>query len=138
MGAAFSFNGRSFTVVGIRAPGILWRPAGDGSAGILVSLLTAEPLLTTPTALLDQPHLNYLDLMGRIQPGADVKQIEAHMRVELQQWLASPVAELKTEERALIPKKTLRFAPGGSGVRMMRDEYQDGLHLLMWRSRGSS
>ena len=56
------------------------------------------------------------------------------MRVELQQWLSSPVAELKTEERVLIPKQTLRFAPGGSGERAMRDEYQDGLHLLMWIS----
>ena len=72
--------------------------------------------------------------MGRIQPGADAKRIEAQMIVELQQWLSSPVAELKTEERALIPKQTLHFAPGGSGVRMMRDEYQDGLHLLMWIS----
>ena len=51
----------------------------------------------TNPALLDQPHLSYLDLMGRIQPGADVKRIEAQMKLELQQWLSSPVAELKTE-----------------------------------------
>ena len=133
VGAAFAFNGRSFTVVGIAPPGFFGdRLEADPPAFWIP--LTAEPLLTTSTALLDQPHLNYLDLIGRIQPGADVKQIESQMKLELQQWLASPIAELKTEERGLIPKQTLRFAPGGSGVRAMRDEYQDGLHLLMWIS----
>ena len=37
VGAAFSFNGQSFTVVGIAPPGILRRPAGSRSAGILDS-----------------------------------------------------------------------------------------------------
>jgi predicted permease len=133
VGAAFAFNGQSFTVVGIAPPGFFGDRLETDPPAFWIPL-TAEPLLTTSTALLDQPHLNYLDLMGRIEPGADAKQIEAQMRVELQQWLSSPVAELKTEERALIPKQTLRFAPGGSGVRMMREEYQDGLHLLMWIS----
>lgn len=133
VGAAFSFNGQSFTVVGIAPPGFFGDRLETDPPAFWIPL-TAEPLLTTSTALMDQPHLNYLDLMGRIEPGADAKRIEAQMRVELQQWLSSPVAELKTEERALIPKQTLRFAPGGSGVRMMRDEYQDGLHLLMWIS----
>jgi hypothetical protein len=116
VGAAFAFNGKSFTVVGIAPPGFFGdRLEADPPAFWIP--LTAEPLLTTSTPLLDQPHLNYLDLMGRVQPGADVKAIEAQMKVELQQWLSSPVAELKTEERALIPKQTLSFAPGGSGVR---------------------
>jgi predicted permease len=133
VGSAFSFNGQSFTVVGVAPPGFFGdRLEADPPAFWIP--LTAEPLLTTSTALLDQPHLNYLDLMGRIQPGADVKRMEAQMRLELQQWLSSPVAELKTEERALIPKQTLHMTPGGSGVRAMRDEYQDGLHLLMWIS----
>ena len=133
VGGAFAFNGQSFTVVGIAPPGFFgdrleadpptfWIPLSD------------EPLLTTSTPLLDQPHLNYLDLIGRIQPGTDVKHIEAQMRVELQQWLSSPVAELKAQERTLIPKQTLHLARGGSGISMMRDEYQDGLHLLMWIS----
>ena len=133
VGAAFSFNGHSFTVVGIAPPGFFGDRLATNPPAFWLPL-TAEPLLTTSTALLDQPHLNYLDLMGRVQPGADVKRIEAQMIVELQQWLSSPIAELKTEERALIPKQTLHFAPGGSGVRAMRDEYQDGLHLLMWIS----
>jgi predicted permease len=60
--------------------------------------------------------------------------MEAQMQVELRQFLLSP--ESKVEERAkpLIAKQTLHFSPGGGGVQRLRDEYQDGLHLLMWIS----
>ena len=103
VGAAFAFNGKSFTVVGIAPPGFFGDRLETNPPAFWVPL-TAEPLLTTSAALLDQPHLNYLDLMGRIQPGADAKRIEAQMIVELQQWLSSPVAELKTEEAGLHPQ----------------------------------
>ena len=33
-----------------------------------------------------------------------------------------------------MPKQTLHLSHGGNGVQMMRDEYKDGLHLLMWVS----
>ncbi|MGH9497896.1 MAG: ABC transporter permease [Terriglobales bacterium] len=133
VGGAFAFNGKSFTVVGIAPPGFFGDRLETDPPAFWIPL-SDEPLLTTSSALLDQPHLSYLDLMGRIEPGADVKRIEAQMKVELQQWLSSPIAEIKTEERGLISKQTLHFAPGGSGVRAMRDAYQDGLHLLMWIS----
>jgi hypothetical protein len=41
---------------------------------------------------------------------------------------------LESGERELVPKQTLHLSPGGAGVQMMRDEYQSGLHLLMWVS----
>jgi len=45
------------------------------------------------------------DVIGRVAPGADPKQIEAHLQVELQQWLLSPIAKLNSEERAVVPKR---------------------------------
>ena len=56
------------------------------------------------------------------------------MQVELRQWLLGPESKLQPGERALVPKQTLHLSPGGAGVQMMRDEYQSGLHLLMWVS----
>jgi predicted permease len=53
------------------------------------------------------------------------------MQVELQQWLMSPLSKLDAPTRALVPKQTLHFSSGGAGVQMMRDEYQNGLRLLM-------
>jgi predicted permease len=96
--------------------------------------LADEPLIDRTGALMDFPTSDWLDLIGRLAPGADPKSIEAHLRLELQQWLMSPVSKLDARERTLVPKQTLHLSPGGAGVQIMRDEYESGLHLLMWVS----
>jgi predicted permease len=132
IGASFTMNGQPFAVVGIAPPGFF----GDRlqSTPAFWIPLADEPLINRSSSILDFPQQDWLDVIGRITPGADVNSIEAHMQVELKQWLLSPVAKLKPEERALVPKQTLHLSPGGAGVQMMRDEYQAGLHLLMWVS----
>ena len=132
VGTSFTLNGQPFTVIGITPPGFFgdrlqntpafWIPLAD------------EPLINGSSSILDFPQQDWLDVIGRIEPGADVKSIEAHMQVELRQWLLSPLAKLQPGEQALIPKQTLHLSPGGAGVQMLRDEYQAGLHLLMWVS----
>src|SRR5262249_55238252 len=70
----------------------------------------------------------------RIKPGADTNAMEAQMQVELRQFLMSPESKVEDRSKPLIAKQTLHFSPGGGGLQRMRDEYQDGLHLLMWIS----
>jgi predicted permease len=132
VGASFTMNGQPFTVVGIAPPGFFGDRLQYTPAFWIP--LSNEPLMNGSSSILDFPQQDWLDVIGRITPGADVKSIEAHMQVELQQWLLSPVAKLKAEEQALVPKQTLHLSPGGAGVQAMRDEYQAGLHLLMWIS----
>jgi predicted permease len=132
VGGAFTLNGQPFTIVGIAPPGFFgdrlenpaafWIPIAD------------EPLIDGASSIVDFPQQDWLDIIGRITPGADPKQIEAHMQVELQQWLLDPIAKLQPGERAVVPKQTLHLSPGGAGVQMLRDQYKSGLHLLMWIS----
>ncbi len=132
IGASFTFNGQPFTVVGVTPPAFsgdrlestpaFWIPLEDGR------------LISPSATLLDFPTSDWLDLIGRLAPGADPKSIETHLQLELQQWLLSPISKLDAGERALVPKQTLHLSPGGAGVQMMRDEYQSGLHLLTWIS----
>ena len=132
VGTSITINGQPFTVVGITPPGFF----GDRlqyTPAFWIPLAN-EPLINGSSSILEFPQQDWLDVIGRITPGADVKSIEAHLQVELQQWLLSPVAKLQPGERALVPKQTLYLSPGGAGVQMMRDEYQAGLHLLMWVS----
>ncbi len=56
------------------------------------------------------------------------------MQVELRQFLLSPESKVEERDKPLVAKQTLHFSPGGGGVQRLRDEYQDGLHLLMWVS----
>jgi hypothetical protein len=129
IGASFMFNGLPFTVVGIAPPGFY----GDRmeSAPAFWLPLNAEGLIDGPGNLLQFPQQDWLDVIGRIAPGADPKSIEAQLQVELKQWLLSSGSGLEARDRELVPKQTLHLSPGGAGVQMMRDEYQSGLHLLM-------
>ena len=132
VGSGVTMNGQPFTVVGIappdffgdrlEAPAAFWIPIAD------------EPLIDGASGILEFPQQDWLDVIGRIAPGANPKQIEAHMQVELQQWLLSPIAKLQPGEEFMVSKQTLHLSPGGAGVQMLRDEYQSGLHLLMWIS----
>ena len=132
IGASFSFNGQPFTIVGIMPPSFF----GDRLESIPAFWipLSDEPLIDRSSSLLDFPTSDWLDLIGRLEQGADPKSIEAHMQLELQQWLLSPISKLDAGERALVPKQTLHLSPGGAGVQTMRDEYQSGLRLLFWVS----
>ena len=132
IGASFIFNGLPFTVIGVAPPGFY----GDRmeSAPAFWVPLNSEATIDGPGNLLQFPQQDWLDLIGRIAPGADPKSIEAQLQLELKQWLLGPDSKLETRERELVPKQTLHLSPGGAGVQMMRDEYQSGLHLLMWVS----
>lgn len=130
VGSSFVFNGHPLTVIGVAPPGFY----GDRmeSTPAFWFPLNAEPLMDGSSNVLQFPQQDWLDLIGRIAPGADPKKIEAQLQVELKQWLLSPISKLEAPERALVPKQTLHLSPGGAGVQMMRNEYQSGLHLLMW------
>lgn len=132
VGASFVFNGLPFTVIGIGPPGFY----GDrmDSAPAFWLPLNSEAIFDGPGNLLQFPGTNWLDLTGRLAPGANAKSIEAQLQVELKQFLLSPDAKLPPGERDLVPKQTLHLSPGGAGVQTMRDEYEAGLHLLMWVS----
>ncbi len=132
VGGAFTLNGQSFTVVGVTPPGFFGDRLQNTPAFWIP--LSDEPLVDGGGSILDFPEQDWLDLIGRLAPGANIKNIEPRMQVELQQWLLSPISKLQPGERALVPKQTLHLGPGGAGVQMLRDEYQSGLHLLMWVS----
>lgn len=129
VGASFTINGNPFTVVGIAPPGFFGDRLEAPPAFWIP--LANEPTLNPTSPLLDFPEQDWLYLIGRIKPGANPKNIEARLQVELQQWLLSPISKLRPEERAMVSKQTLHLSPGGAGVRELRDEYESGLRLLM-------
>jgi putative ABC transport system permease protein len=131
VGAAYQINGHPFTVIGVAAPGFYGaKLAGWGMPDIWIPL-TTEPLLDGATARLKRPDGNFLDLLGRVGPGVNPKSLEARLKVELHDWLASHVPDMQPGEKQLWQQQTLHLVPGGSGVASMRDQYQDGLKLLL-------
>jgi hypothetical protein len=59
--------------------------------------------------------------IGRLEPGANAKMMEAQLQVELRQFLLSPVSKVEKRDVGLIPKQTLHLSPGGGGVQQMQE-----------------
>jgi predicted permease len=133
VGAGFVINGQPFTVVGITPPGFFGDRVQSNPPAFFLPL-AVEPLIAPTGTILEESSLDWLDLIGRIRPGANIGAMEAQMQVQLRQFLLSPLSKVEDRDKPLVAKQTLHLSPGGNGVQMMRDQYQDGLHLLMWIS----
>ncbi|HEX4064977.1 MAG TPA: ABC transporter permease [Acidobacteriaceae bacterium] len=134
VGTTFLINGVAFTVVGIGPPAFFGERLTADPAAFWIPLNDSPLVQNGGFNVLDSPELQWLNLIGRVQPGVNTKQMEAQLRVELQQFLRSPLSKLDKREDVLIPKQTLHLSPGGGGVQQMQENYKDGLHLLMWIS----
>lgn len=130
-GTTFQINGQPFTVVGVAPPGFLGAKIADSNMPDFWLPLATEPLLAGATSRLKNPRLAWLDLIGRVRPGTNPRSLEAQLQVKLRQWLASHAPDMSSQEKALLQKQTLRLAPGGRGVSLMRERYKDGLQLLL-------
>ena len=131
VGAAFQFNGKQFTVVGIAPPGFYGSGLRSwGNPDFWIPLST-EPLLQGTSSLLKQANANWLYVIGRVRPGTDPKALEAQLRLELRQWQTSHLADMSSQEKEFLPKQEFHLTPGGAGVADMREQYHDGLRLLL-------
>jgi putative ABC transport system permease protein len=131
VGGNFQINGHPFTVIGVTPPGFYGaKLAGWGMPDIWLPI-TSELALATDVARPKRANENYLDLLGRVRPGVNPQALEAKLRVEFHGWLASHVADMEPGEKQLWQQQTLHLIPGGGGVAAMRDEYQEGLKLLL-------
>jgi predicted permease len=134
VGASFLVNGQPFTVVGISPPGFFGERLTSDPASFWIPLDDSPLIESGSFNVLDSPELDWLNLIGRVEPGANTKQMEAQLQVELRQFLLSPASKLEKRDASLIPKQTLHLSPGGGGVQQMQDNVKDALHLLMWIS----
>ena len=131
VGAGYQINGHPFTVIGVAAPGFFGaKVAGWGMPDFWLPLST-ELLIDGQTARLKRPSTNFLDIIGRVRPGVNPKSLEAKLKVELYNWLASHVPDMEPGEKQLWQQQTLHLIPGGAGVAALRQEYEDGLKLLL-------
>ncbi len=131
IGSAYEINGHSFTVIGVSPPGFYGaKLAGWGMPDFWLPL-TTEPMMDGEVARLKRPRSNFIDLIGRVRPGVLPAALEAKLRVEFHDWLASHVPDMEPSEKQLWRQQTLHLVPGGAGVTAMREQYEKGLRLLL-------
>jgi predicted permease len=131
VGASYQINGHPFIVIGVAPPGFFGaKLAGGGMPDIWIPV-TTEPLLGGEAQRVKRPNANWLDILGRVRPGVNPKMLEAKLRVEFLDWLASHVPDMEPSEKQTWRQQTLHLIPGGAGVTAMRDRYEGGLKLLL-------
>ncbi|HET9742942.1 MAG TPA: ABC transporter permease [Terriglobales bacterium] len=134
VGAGYQINGHPFTVIGVAPPGFFGAKLAGGGMPDLWLPLSTEILIDGQDGQIPrikEPRANFLDLLGRLHPGVNPKSLEAKLRVEFHNWLASHVPEMEPGEKQLWQQQTLHLVPGGAGVTALRDQYEDGLKLLL-------
>ena len=129
IGSVFDIDGKPFTVVGITPPGFFGDSLRASPPDLFLPLNT-EPYVQSD-ADLNKVDTHWLELIGRIQPGANPASLEAEMRVELKQWLRSHWSDMSANDRARFPEQTLYLTPGGAGITTMREHYAHWLLILM-------
>jgi predicted permease len=129
IGSVFNVDDQPFTVVGISPPGFFGDTLRSGPPDFFLPLNT-QPFVQSD-ADLNKYDTHWLELIGRIQPGAAAASIEAEMRVELKRWLLSHWGEMSASDRAKFPEQTLFLGPGGAGIASMREQYEHWLQILM-------
>lgn len=130
-GANFQINGHSFTVIGVTPPGFYGAKLAGGGMPDFWLPIVAEDTLAGDVSRLKRANTSYLDLLGRIRPGVNPTALEAKLRGELHDWLASHVGDMEPNEKLLWKQQTLHLIPGGAGVANMRENYKDGLTILL-------
>ena len=134
VGSTYQINGHPFTIIGVAQPGFIGaKVTGWGMPDIWMPL-TAEPTIDGATSRLKNTRVEWLDLIGRVHPGTNPKTLQAQLQGELHGWLASHLADMGPQEKAVWQKQTLRVSPGGAGFSGMRKDYSEGLLLLMFTS----
>ena len=132
IGSSLIVNGQAVTIVGIAPPGFYSERLSPTPPALWLPIHMLPAITPINSNLLERGGQQWLNLIGRVAPGANPTGIQAHMIVELRQFLESPLSELLGPERALIPRQYLRLAPGGGGVQRMQAQYKGDLQLLMW------
>ena len=131
VGAGYQINGHAFTVIGVGPPGFYGAKLSGWGMPDFWLPLTAEIVIDGDKARPRRPNGNYLDILGRVRPGTDPKKLDAKMKVELYDWLAGHVPDMEPGEKQTWKQQTLHVVPGDAGVDDMRQNYREGLMLLL-------
>jgi putative ABC transport system permease protein len=131
VGAPYEINDHAFSIIGVASPGFFGAKIAASDMPDMWLPLRKEPLIAGATSRLENPGLAWLDLIGRVRPGTNPRTLEAQLQGELRQWLASHRADMSPQDRARWTEQKLHLTPGGAGVSLMREQYQDGLQLLL-------
>lgn len=131
IGSAITINGQPFTVVGVMPAKFYGVDLNEESPDMWLPLTMQAQVMQQPTMLAPNG-LQWLHFMGRRKSDANMKQAQAWVTAQAQQYLrdheAHPLSAKASEQ---IQKVFVELLPGESGISNLRNLYEQPLHILM-------
>ena len=131
IGATLSFNGVPLTIAGVAPPGFFGDSLRANSSDFWLPL-AVEPLLRGASTLSTHPDQFWLNIIGRLRPGASPAAVEARVNVELKQWWSDQPGPYGSRgDPRDINRQHITLTAAGSGISGMKDQYAVGLKILL-------
>ena len=130
VGSTVFIQTKPFTVVGIAPPGFFGDRVNDNPPDFWLPIET-ELYIRGDQAISHHPESNWLYLLGRVHPGANIGALQTKISVALRQWIMSRPTLTVNGGAALVPKMHVVLTPGGGGIQNLQQESGTGLKMLM-------
>ena len=130
IGSTFIIDSAPYTIVGIAPREFFGETLRPDPPDFWLPLAT-EPAMHKDNALLDKADSHWLYILGRLQPDASRRAVEAKITTHLQQWLTANEPPRNDEERQNLGKEHVVLTPAGGGVSLLRDNFERDLQLLL-------
>jgi predicted permease len=135
VGMTLEINGSPFTVIGVAPseffgvklsthPPDIWLPLGWQP-------LVWQPHFSASASLLKADDVYWLDVIGRLRRGVNVRETSVALTVQLQQMLTAQVGStLSPAARRHIREAYVQLVPGARGLSALRQRFSDRLRVL--------
>src|SRR5579859_7331682 len=133
VGAPVMINGAPMTIIGVAPPAFFGDRLESDPPDFWLPL-SLEPVIARENTLLRQTSAGWLYLIGRLRPDANPEQVSAQLTTELRQYFLAPGNASTHQDLKQIDKQFIHLSPGGGGINSMKDEYEQGLVLLLGAS----
>jgi predicted permease len=126
VGRTIYINNSPFTIIGVTPPEF----SGTlqvGSSPDITAPMQMQPVITPDGPLLDKPDYWWLQIMGRLKPGATEQQARSSLDVIFQQSVAQ--GQQSSESKTATAR--LEISSGSRGLSEVRSEFSTPLFILM-------
>ncbi|MGB6357674.1 MAG: ABC transporter permease, partial [Candidatus Acidiferrales bacterium] len=130
VGSSFLVDTIPFTVVGVAPPGFYGDTLRSDPPDLWVPISAEGLEHHGGSSISNFPSNNWLFAIGRLKPGGQPSEVQAHVTAEVQQWLSAQ-SFLSAEDRRDIPKQRVVVVSARGGVTALEQSYGDGVLLLV-------
>jgi predicted permease len=132
VGRVLNVNGILLTVAGVTPSEFFGESVESPLADFWLPVNLQPRLMPDRGSVLQEPSVNWLNLIGRLRPGFSMQQAQASVDVAFRQFLTEQAGpHPSSEEQRGIQHSYIKLSPGGRGISDLRFIYSRPLHILM-------